>query len=123
MTAAGVAGWLAYVAADNTVNLTWQRIVAKLTITTAFGLVGTYLATQSGEHRHQERLARRRHLDLLALPLFIAKLDDKDQTSIVTKLAEQGFLTPEAVPPVKGPRKGVSLDQLPELVTALRNGK
>ena len=120
LAAAGFAASLAVLATNTDVELSWQRIVTKLAVTTAFGLVGGYLASQSGEHRQQERLARRRHLDLLALPLFIAELGDTERHTIVQKLAEGGFLTPEPAPTSKGPRKGVPASQLADIITAVR---
>lgn len=118
LAAAGFAAWLAVIAADTTVTLSWQRIVTKLAVTTAFGLVGGYLASQSGEHRHQERLARRRQLDLLALPLFIAELEDTDRNIIVKALAEAGFLTPEPLSIAKSPRRGIGAQQVSEMIAS-----
>lgn len=123
VTAASFAAWVAIAAADTDVELSWQRIVTKLAVTTTFGLVGGYLASQSGEHRNQERLARRRHLDLLALPLFIAELNDTERHTIVKTLAEGGFLTPEPAPAVRGPRKGVPTSQIADIIAAANRTK
>lgn len=116
VAAAGFALWLAITAHADTA-LTWQRTVAKLAVTTAFGLVGGYLASQSGEHRHQERIARRRHLDLLALPLFIAELEETDRHATVQKLAENGFLIPDPMEP--STTKGVPTRDLGKIIESI----
>ena len=57
---------------------------------------------------------------LLALPLFIAQLDDTKQQEIVAKLAEEGFLTPDPKPVPKNPRKGIPASQIPEIIAATK---
>ncbi len=112
--------WLAITSADTGVS--WQRVATKLGVVVALGLLGGYLASQSNDHRAQEVMARKRHLDLLALPPFIANLDDEVQRDIRKKLAEQGFLTPEPLPVAKGPRKGFSESTLVELAKVFSKG-
>ncbi len=120
VAAAVFGAWLAISAAES--DLSWQRVATKLGVVLALALLGGYLASQSSEHRTQEVVARKRHLDLLALPPFIANLDEGVQRDIRQKLAEQGFLTPEPMPIAKGPRKGLSEATLLELIKTLSKG-
>jgi len=106
---------LAFSVAKDTKTVEWHWIATKVAVATAFGLVGGYLSAQSTEHRHQERMARRRHLDLLALPLFIAKLEPTDRDNIVKQLASSSFLTPEPPHVTKAQRKSLGIDQIREI--------
>ena len=56
------------------------------------GLAG-YVATQSGHHRLREEQARRRELDLLALPAFIATLPEDEKEEITGQVATKLFLS------------------------------
>jgi hypothetical protein len=55
-----------------------------------------YVATQSAHHRLREEQARKRELDLLALPAFIATLPDEEKEDITGQIATKIFLTEAA---------------------------
>jgi hypothetical protein len=75
--------------------------------------VASYLASQSREHREQERQARRRHLDLKALGPFIVDLPAERQQDIRCELALKAFLVEKTgVADTKVPRRGISIEQL-----------
>jgi hypothetical protein len=78
-----------------------------------FSALGGYLATQSREHRDEERKARRRHLDLRALGPFIVDLSVEEQQKIRGELARNAFLSQTVDSPTeRSPRRGISTDQL-----------
>lgn len=60
------------------------------------GLAG-YIATQSGHHRAREEQARRRELDLVALPTFIATLPDDQKEDITREAATTLFVAPPSL--------------------------
>jgi hypothetical protein len=109
--AAGFAVWAALAVSKG--EITWQRLAAKLAVTVVFSGLASYLASQSREHREQERQARRRHLDLKALGPFIVDLPAELQQNIRNELALKAFLIEKAeLAETKVPKKGVSIEQL-----------
>lgn len=83
-----------------------------------------YVATQSGHHRLREEQARRRELDLLALPAFIATLSDDEKEQITGQVATNLFLAQTASPTGKPEaaltKESISLIGL--LLDAIRKG-
>jgi hypothetical protein len=69
-------------------------VVAKTVGSLVFAGLAGYVATQSGHHRAREEQARRRELDLLALPAFIATLPDEEKEEITGQVATRLFLSP-----------------------------
>jgi hypothetical protein len=102
-------------------NETWQRFGSKALVTVALAGLGSYLAVQSAEHRSQEKFARRRHLDLLALGPFIVELDATKQELIRETLALKSFMV-EDQPIANSPtrlHKGLSVSDLIKLIQEL----
>lgn len=71
-------------------------VLAKAIGSLVFAGLAGYVATQSGHHRLREEQARRRELDLLALPAFIATLPDDEKEEITGQVATQLFLSQAA---------------------------
>jgi hypothetical protein len=117
---AGFAVWASIVASQEP-GITWQRLAAKLATTAIFAGLGGYLASQSAEHRHEERKVRRRFLDLKALGPFIALLPNNKQEEIRDALAQRAFFEPEPLPVARSPRRGVSVDDITKLVPLFRD--
>jgi hypothetical protein len=104
-------------------GITWQRLVAKLATTVVFTGLGGYLASQSAEHRNEERRVRRRFLDLKGLGPFIAQLPPEKQASIRDELSLRAFFEPEPAPVPRPPRRGLSVDDAGKLFAMAREVK
>jgi hypothetical protein len=94
--AAGFAVWAAFAVSKG--EITWQRLVAKLGVTVVPSGVASYLASQSREHREQERQARRRRSDRSSstyLPnadrIFVASLLSRHSWSRRPRWPTQSF--------------------------------
>jgi hypothetical protein len=115
IVSATVATWAAYSA--TTGNVTWQRLASKLAVTAVLAGLASYLASQSKEHREQERSARRRSLDLRALGPFIVDLPSDQQDAIRNALAMKSFLADvQKSSDGRSPRRGFTFDQFKSLL-------
>ncbi len=114
--------WASFAAASDP-GITWQRLVAKLATTVVFAGLGGYLASQSAEHRHEERRVRRRFLDLKGLGPFIAQLPPEKQAEIRDELSLRAFFEPEPAPAPRPPRRGLSVDDAGKLFSMARDVK
>jgi hypothetical protein len=92
LLAAGLAVW-AVVHAEQQSNPPLSVVLAKAIGSLVFAGLAGYVATQSSHHRLREEQARRRELDLLALPAFIATLPDGEKEEITGQVATQLFLS------------------------------
>jgi predicted nuclease with TOPRIM domain len=93
LAAAGLAVW-AVIHAQEDADPSLTVVVAKTVVSLVFAGLAGYVATQSGHHRAREENARRRELDLLALPAFIATLPDEEKEEITGQVATRLFLSP-----------------------------
>lgn len=93
--AAGLAVW-AVLHAEGDKNPSLTVVIAKAVGSLVFAGLAGYVATQSGHHRLREEQARRRELDLLALPAFIATLSDDEKEEITGQVATNLFLAQTA---------------------------
>jgi gas vesicle protein len=91
LLAAGLAVW-AVIHAERSSNPSLTVVLAKAVGSLVFAGLAGYVATQSGHHRAREEQARRRELDLLALPAFIATLSDDEKEEITGQVATNLFL-------------------------------
>lgn len=92
LAAAGLAIW-AIVHAQGSDDPSLTVVLAKTVGSLVFvGLAG-YIATQSGHHRAREEQARRRELDLVALPPFIAALPEDQKEEITREAATALFVS------------------------------
>lgn len=114
--AVAVALWAAVIA--STGNITWQRFVAKTATTIVLSGLASYLASQSREHREEERRARRRHLDLRTLGPFIVDLPLEEQHQIRAEIARKAFIETSEAPAQREPilRGRLSLDSATKLI-------
>lgn len=97
LLAAGLAVW-AVVHAEKETDPSLTVVLAKAVGSLVFAGLAGYVATQSGHHRLREEEARRRELDLLALPAFIATLPDDEKEDITGQVATRLFLNHSATP-------------------------
>lgn len=99
--AAGFAVW-AILHAEGEKNPSLTIVVAKALGSVIFAGLAGYVATQSAHHRMREEQARKRELDLVALPAFIATLPEEEKEEITGQVATKLFLTQTAGPPTAG---------------------
>lgn len=97
LLAAGLAVW-AILHAERESSPSLTVVLSKVVGSLVFAGLAGYVATQSGHHRLREEQARRRELDLLALPAFIATLPEDEKEQITGQVATKLFLT-QATPP------------------------
>jgi hypothetical protein len=95
LAAAGFAVW-AILHAENETNPSVAVVISKALGSLVFAGLAGYVATQSAHHRLREEQARKRELDLLALPAFIATLPDEEKEDITGQIATKIFLTEAA---------------------------
>lgn len=81
----------AYVAIAVDASTEWQRLVAKLGVSAAFGGVAAYAARQSSLHRAQERKFRALELELAAFGPFTEDLPDEQRDSLRATMADRAF--------------------------------
>jgi hypothetical protein len=91
LLAAGLAVW-AVVHAQQETDPSLTVVLSKVVGSLVFAGLAGYVATQSGHHRLREEEARRRELDLLALPAFIATLPNDEKEDITGQVATRLFL-------------------------------
>jgi hypothetical protein len=97
LAAAGLAIW-AVIHAERSDNPSLTVVIAKTLGSLVFVGIAGYIANQSGHHRTREEKARRRQLDLVALPPFIAALPEDQKEDITREAATTLFVTPPALP-------------------------
>lgn len=97
LAAAGFAVW-AILHAENETNPSVAVVISKALGSLVFAGLAGYVATQSAHHRIREEQARKRELDLLALPAFIATLPDEEKEDITGQIATKLFLNEVASP-------------------------
>lgn len=97
LLAAGLAVW-AVIHAERSSNPSLTVVISKAVGSLVFAGLAGYVATQSGHHRLREEQARRRELDLLALPAFIATLPEEEKEEITGQVATKLFLTQATTP-------------------------
>lgn len=95
LVAAGLAVW-AIIHAQQNPSASFSIVLSKVAGALVFGGIAGYLATQSGHHRAREEQARRRQLDLIALPPFIATLPDEEKEEITREVASRIFVNSES---------------------------
>jgi hypothetical protein len=96
LAAAGLAVW-AIVHAERSDDPSLTVVLAKTLGSLVFVGIAGYIATQSGHHRAREEQARRRQLDLVALPPFIAALPEDQKEDITREAATTLFVSPTAL--------------------------
>lgn len=123
LLAAGLAVW-AVIHAEQQSNPPLSVVLAKAVGSLVFAGLAGYVATQSGHHRLREEQARRRELDLLALPAFIATLPEDEKEEITGQVATKLFLsqatTSSGKPEAALTKESISLIGL--LLEAIRKG-
>jgi hypothetical protein len=123
LLAAGLAVW-AVIHAEQQSNPPLSVVLAKAVGSLVFAGLAGYVATQSGHHRLREEQARRRELDLLALPAFIATLPEEEKEEITGQVASKLFLsqatTSNGIPEAALNKESISLIGL--LLDAIRKG-
>jgi len=123
LLAAGLAVW-AVIHAEQQNNPPLSVVLAKAVGSLVFAGLAGYVATQSGHHRLREEQARRRELDLLALPAFIATLPEEEKEEITGQVASRIFLsqatTSNGIPEAALNKESISLIGL--LLDAIRKG-
>lgn len=97
LAAAGLAIW-AIVHAQGSDDPSLTVVLAKTLGSLVFVGIAGYIATQSGHHRMREERARRRQLDLVALPPFIAALPEDQKEDITREAANTLFVSPPVLP-------------------------
>jgi hypothetical protein len=123
LAAAGFAVW-AILHAENETNPSVAVVISKALGSLVFAGLAGYVATQSAHHRLREEQARKRELDLLALPAFIATLPDEEKEDITGQIATKLFVTP-ATSPANGSEPALtkeSISLLKVLLDTLRKG-
>lgn len=117
-TTAGLIYALSY-ASDDSIQFTLYK--------TGIGVVGLivagYCARQAGEHRREERVAKRLHLDLRALEPFLRQVENP--TQLRTEIAKRVF-APEVEPPPNTAsgswfRRGFTVDEIAQLINLGKN--
>lgn len=98
LLAAGLAVW-AIIHAQQNPGASFSIVLTKAVGALIFGGIAGYLATQSGHHRTREEQARRRQLDLIALPPFIAALPEEEKEEITHQVANRIFVNSEPLSP------------------------
>ncbi len=91
LAAAGLAVW-AIIHTERSSEPSLTVVFSKALGSLVFAGLAGYVATQSAHHRHREEQARRRQLDLLALPPFIAALPDGQKEEITGEVASKTLL-------------------------------
>ena len=123
LAAAGLAIW-AIVHAQSQENPSLTVVLAKALGSLVLVGIAGYIANQSGHHRAREEQARRRELDLVALPPFIASLPDDQKEDITGDAAAKLFVAQPAVRDGKSEpaltKESISLVGL--LLEAIRKG-
>jgi hypothetical protein len=97
LAAAGFAVW-AILHAENETSPSVAVVISKALGSLVFAGLAGYVATQSAHHRLREEQARKRELDLLALPAFIATLPDEEKEDITGQIATKLFVTETSAP-------------------------
>jgi hypothetical protein len=117
----GTAGALLY-ALDGASDDSLQFTLYKTGISVVGLIIAGYCARQAAEHRREERVAKRLHLDLNALEPFLEHVEDP--VALRTEVARRVFVPqqpdrPEQLPRF-GFRRGLSVTELAALITAVR---
>jgi hypothetical protein len=110
LLAAGLAVW-AVIHAERSSSPSLTVVISKAVGSLVFAGLAGYVATQSGHHRLREEQARRRELDLLALPAFIATLPEEEKEEITGQVATKLFLT-QATNPTGKPEAALTKESI-----------
>lgn len=113
-----------YVAIDSTADDSIQFTLYKTGVSVIGLIVAGYCARQAAEHRREERVAKRLHLDLNALEPFLENV--QDPAALRTEIAKRVFVPeqpdkPEPVPRL-GFRRGLSVTEVTALLAAFKGG-
>jgi hypothetical protein len=81
-----------------------KHTAARLPIAVAGAALATYCLRESGQHRRQERLLRRREVDVSSIAAYLENIDDEaDRERLKVEFAEFLFLTRESESPDDAP--------------------
>lgn len=113
-----------YIAIDSTADDSIQFTLYKTGVSVIGLIVAGYCARQAAEHRREERVAKRLHLDLNALEPFLEQVEDP--AALRTEIAKRVFVPqqPEQLEPVPrfGFRRGLSFTEFTALLAVLKGG-
>jgi hypothetical protein len=117
----GTAAVLVY-ALDGASDDSLQFTLYKTGISVVGLIIAGYCARQAAEHRREERVAKRLHLDLNALEPFLEHVEDP--AALRTEVARRVFVPQQPDQPEQLPRfgfrRGLSVSELAALITAVR---
>jgi hypothetical protein len=117
----GTAAVLIY-ALDGASDDSLQFTLYKTGISVVGLIIAGYCARQAAEHRREERVAKRLHLDLNALEPFLEHVEDP--AALRTEVARRVFVPQQPDQPEQLPRfgfrRGLSVSELAALITAVR---
>lgn len=123
LAAAGLAIW-AIIHSQEVDDPSVTELLAKTLGSLVFVGIAGYIASQSAHHRAREEQARRRELDLLALPPFISTLPEDQKEDITGEVASKLFVSQPALQDGKNEaaltKESISLVGL--LLDAIRRG-
>jgi hypothetical protein len=86
---------------DGLTSMSWQSVLFRLSGSLALLAAGTYLARESAHHRAEERSARSKQLDLVALNPFISPLPTEEQQAIRAAAAKRLFTNSDSMAPAQ----------------------
>jgi hypothetical protein len=107
-------------------DLSWQALIAKLSVSLLLGGLATYAGKQSGLHRRREAVAKELELDLAAIGPFLEQMEPEQRTEAIQAFTQR-WMTSRAIAGPDGGGSPLLVAQITEglarLVSSGANGK